>query len=187
MIFKFHILLFVHVFFSILKSLTEFVRISLTHKLRWQLFHILNTPALERRDGHFRMPHPPLRGRLSQIFDRLRLIDDLRKRHHQDAELVELLDLCKCHLLLYRWRLKNQPKTDDEYGQEDREEAWRIARRYRGNEDFINVRRYMIKQLLRDGTRGYYTFAGRKYYREIHLERALAALEAEAREGGGKK
>ena len=156
-------------------------------EFRWQLFHILNSPALERRDGHFQTPGHKLTCHSSQIFSRMKIIDDLRRRHHQDRELVELLDLCKCHLLLYRWRLKNHPKPDDRYGQEDREEAWRIARRYRGNEDFINVRRYLIKQMLRDGTSGYYIFGGKKYFRETHLEKALAALEIEAREGGKRK
>ncbi len=156
-------------------------------EFRWQLFHVLNSPALERRDGHFQTPGHQLDCHPSQIFARMRIVDDLRKRHHQDQKLVELLDLCKCHLRLYRWRLKNHPETNDLYGQEDREDAWRIARRYRGNEDFINVRRYIIEQLLRDGTSGYYVFAGRKYFRETHLKAALFELEREAREGGKRK
>ena len=156
-------------------------------EFRWQLFHVLNSPALQRRDGHFQTPGRKLSCHPSQIFARMKIIDDLRKRHHQDRELVELLDLCKCHLLLYRWRLKNHPETDDRFGQEDREEALATALKYRGNEDFINVRRYMIKQMLRDGTSGYYIFGGKKYFREKHLEKALFELEMEARKGGGRK
>lgn len=161
-------------------------------EFRWQLFHILNSPELAIRDGHLQTPDEQRksvteRSSGRQIRDRMTVIDELRKRHHDDDKLVERLDLYKCYLDLYLWRRKNLVGPDDEKGQDNREEAFRIALRYRGNRDFIKVRRYIIGKMLEDGTSGYYVFNGQKYYMEKHLKNALGELEKEARGGGQNK
>ena len=156
-------------------------------EFRWQLFHILNSPVLKIRDGHLQTPGHNIGTNAEQILDRMKIIDDLRVRHHDDKKLVEQLDLYKCYLDLYLWRIKNAKDPDDSKGQEDREEALKIALRYKGNGDFIQARRYIIQQMLNDGTSGYYRFNGEKHYWSTYLKDALEELNKEAKEGGKKK
>lgn len=163
------------------------VREKYPNEYRWALFHIRNSPALAQKDGHLQTPgDQKVHVSAPQLLDRMSIIGDLRKRHHDDKALVEKLDLFECYLYLYLWRLKNGDKPDDAKGEYEREEALKIAKRYRKHTDFNAAREYIIRQMLRDGTRGYYVFDGKKYFREKHLRKALRELEREAGENGVK-
>lgn len=153
---------------------------------RWQLFAILNHPALARCDGKFRIPNDwELDFSRKGIADRIETIRALRRRH-TDAELARQLDLCECYLALNMWRLENHKKRSDEIGVKARERAWEIAKKYDDNLDFIRVRIYIIEKMFDDGIRGHYTFDGRRRFRERYLKDLLAELKNKLPEGTGK-
>ncbi len=145
---------------------------------QWKLFKILSHPALSCANRfpdeyHLDFQAEPLIATLAEI-------DDLRQLHHDDAEVVKILDLCKCYLDLQLWRMKNFPKVDDKNGEADREEAYRIASKYPKNQSFVDIRNYIVNRLLQDGTSGRYVFNGKIYWSEKHLRQALLDIKREA-------
>lgn len=138
---------------------------------RWQFFDILSHPALARRDGGFGDPNDwKLDFTWESVVSRMKRIDALRRRH---PELAKQLDLCKGYLAVNLWRLKNHEKRSARVGVEDREEAWRIAKRYGGDADFLKLRRYIVVQMLDDSRNGFigpYTFDRRTHYSKAPLE-----------------
>ena len=159
----------------------------------WKLFYIRSTPALEPENGNLRLPNDrKLNFDWRGLVARQQVVDELRKKPRDELKKCEQLDLYKCHLALNLWRLKNfekrEKKPDDAKGEEDREEAWKIAKKYGNNQSFLNIRIYIVSQMLEDGTSGYYIFDGKQYYREKHLKDALRNLEyIRSGNNGGKE
>ena len=144
---------------------------------RWQLFDILSHPALARGSGGFSVPDDrKLEFTFRSIAVRKKKIAVLRRRH---PELAEQLDLYDCYLAVNLWRLKNYEKRSAKVGEEDRERAWSIAKRYGGNRDFLNVRRYIVVRMLNDCSGkfiGRYKFDDRIYYSKTRLIEELVKL-----------
>lgn len=152
---------------------------------RWRLFDILRQSALSREK--LLPDERKLNFTRESLLRTMAEIDALRRNHADDPELTRQLDLCKCSLDLRLWRLKNHPYANDKFGEEDREEAWEIASQYPQDKTFHQIRRYLITRLLQDGTSGYYQFAGKRLWREVHLHNALRQIELEAAGMGEKK
>ncbi len=145
---------------------------------RWQLFDILSHPALARRNGEFVAPNDrKLEFTYRSIAVRRKKIAVLRRRH---LELAEQLDLYDCYLTINLWRLKNYEKRSAKVGEEERERAWSIAKRYGGNRDFLNVRRYIVVRMLNDSSGtfiGKYKFDDKIYYNKTRLFEELGRLQ----------
>ena len=81
---------------------------------------------------------------------------------------------------LKAWRLKNGNKPNDNLGVADREDVWKIAskERYKYDEKFADVRRYLIRQLMKE-THYRYSFDGEVYWSNNRLENELAKIDRE--------
>ena len=154
--------------------------IELDDQYRWELFDVLCQLALA---GGEKPGDLSENATVDSLYAVMGKIDRLRRRLADKPESIRMLDLCKCHFGLKVWRLLNRPEPDDELGVGDREEVWEIASRYPLDIGFIDVRLYLVRQLIRDDPSGYYTFKGRRLWREKFLEDALRELEALKRRG----
>lgn len=154
--------------------------IELDDQYRWELFDILCQLAMA---GGEKPGVLSGNATVDSLYAIMGKIDNLRRRLADKPELTRMLDLCKCHFGLKVWRLLNSPEPDDEFGLRDREEVWEIASRYPRDIRFIEVRRYLVRQLILDNPSGFYIFNGKKLWREKHLEDALQELDALARRG----
>lgn len=154
--------------------------IELDDQYRWELFDILR--RLEDMGGKDPDMLPEKLIDYRQLTAPMQRIDDLRARfkddNEHDRELRKKLDLYKCIFGLKLWRFKNYPDPDDEIGVEDREEVLEIADQYPRNREFIKIRIYLIKTLLRDGISWYYTYRGERKWDESVLKGELKELEA---------
>ena len=164
--------------------------IALDDQYRWEFFDIVRQLAAAGGEEPGKLSSElrsaSRKTAVDSLYGTMEQIDKLTRKLKNDPGSTKWLDLYKCHFGLKVWRRLNQPVTNDEFGEADREEVWRIASKYPKDANFIRIRKYLVNRLILDDPGGHYKFDGRKYYWNSGLKRFLRKIDRETAGQRGK-
>lgn len=126
--------------------------------------------------------HKALIGELER-FDKLS--EELRARMRNGDERDNLLTLDKltCQILVARWIVEGYSSYSDDFedaGVSYREEAYKLAKQYDNNVEFLKLRRAIAAKVLSNDaawTFNFYYFDGRKHVEKKYLEKIIEEID----------